>query len=79
MKREPMSALGQKQTFLGRAGISQRLVQKKPGQVRKFRYEYLNQDIFYSLKESMIVIERWRRHYNTVRAHSFVGYWPPAP
>ena len=25
------------------------------------------------------VIERWRRHYNTVRPHSSLGYRPPAP
>ncbi|RDD65260.1 hypothetical protein DU478_15240, partial [Thalassococcus profundi] len=24
-------------------------------------------------------IERWRRHYNTVRPHSSLGYRPPAP
>ncbi|MBD14849.1 MAG: hypothetical protein CMJ72_06740, partial [Planctomycetaceae bacterium] len=25
------------------------------------------------------VSERWRRHYNTVRPHSCLGYRPPAP
>ncbi|MBO9440135.1 integrase core domain-containing protein [Sulfitobacter sp. R18_2] len=26
-----------------------------------------------------MLIERWRRHYNTVRPHSALGYWPPVP
>ena len=39
----------------------------------------LNGDIFNSFKEAQIVIERWRRHYNTVRPLSALGYKPPAP
>ena len=34
---------------------------------------------FYSLREAQILIEQWRRHYNTVRPHSTLGYRPPAP
>lgn len=45
----------------------------------KLRNECLNQEIFYSLKEAQIVIERWRHHYNHVRPHSALGYRPPAP
>ena len=45
----------------------------------KLRDELLNGEIFYSLKEAKILIERWRRHYNTVRPHSSLGYQPPAP
>ncbi len=45
----------------------------------KLRDELLNGEIFYALKEARIVIERWRRHYNTVRPHSSLGYRPPAP
>jgi hypothetical protein len=41
--------------------------------------ELLNGEIFYSLKEGQIVIEQWRKHYNTVRPHSALGYRPPAP
>lgn len=41
--------------------------------------ELLNGEIFYSLKEARIVIEKWRREYNTVRPHSALGYCPPAP
>jgi transposase InsO family protein len=45
----------------------------------KLRDEVLNGEIFYTLKEAQIVIERWRRHYNTIRPHSSLGYVPPAP
>ena len=45
----------------------------------RFRDELLNGKIFYTLKEAQIVIEEWRRHYNTVRPHSALGYRPPAP
>ncbi|MEJ0094953.1 MAG: IS3 family transposase [Methylocella sp.] len=45
----------------------------------KLRDELLNGEIFYTLKEAKVVIERWRRHYNTVRPHSSLGYKPPAP
>ena len=43
------------------------------------RDELLNGEIFYSLKEAKIIIEGWRRHYNTVRPHESLGYRPPAP
>ena len=43
------------------------------------RDELLNGEIFYSLAEAQILIEAWRRHYNTVRPHSSLGYRPPAP
>jgi transposase InsO family protein len=34
----------------------------------------------YSAKNhSQIVIESWRRHYNTIRPHASLGYKPPAP
>ena len=45
----------------------------------RFRDELLNGEIFYSLKEAQVVIEQWRRHYNTARPHSSLGYRPPAP
>jgi len=44
----------------------------------KLRDELLNGEIFYSLKEAEVLIERWRRHYNTVRPHSSLNYRPPA-
>jgi len=45
----------------------------------KLRDELLDGEIFYTLKEAQVLIERWRRHYNTVRPHSSLGYRPPAP
>jgi transposase InsO family protein len=45
----------------------------------KLRDELLNGEIFYTLKEAKVVIEEWRRHYNTIRPHSSLGYRPPAP
>jgi len=45
----------------------------------KLRDELLNGEIFYTLKEAKIVIEKWRKHYNTIRPHSSLRYQPPAP
>ncbi len=45
----------------------------------KLRDELLDREIFYTLTEAKILIERWRRQYNTVRPHSALGYRPPAP
>jgi transposase InsO family protein len=45
----------------------------------RFRDELLDGEIFYSLKEAQIIIESWRRHYNTIRPHGSIGYRPPAP
>ena len=45
----------------------------------KMRDEFLNGEIFYSLKEAEILLEQWRLEYNTVRPHSALNYKPPAP
>jgi transposase InsO family protein len=45
----------------------------------KMRYELLDGEIFYSLLEAQIIIERWRNHYNTKRPHSSLRGKPPAP
>jgi putative transposase len=45
----------------------------------KLRDELLDREIFYTLTEAKILIERWRREYNTVRPHSALDYRPPAP
>ena len=39
----------------------------------------MNTEIFYTLKEAQVLIDRWRQHYNTIRSHSSLGYRPPAP
>ncbi len=45
----------------------------------KLRDELLNGEIFYTLREAKVMIERWRIDYNTIRPHSSLGYRPPAP
>ncbi len=45
----------------------------------KLRDELLNGEIFYTLKEAKVLIERWRVHYNTIRPHRSLGQRPPAP
>ena len=45
----------------------------------KLRDEFLNGEIFYSIKELRVLAERWRVHYNTVKPHSSLGYRSPAP
>src|SRR5437660_3732878 len=45
----------------------------------RLRDELLDGEIFYTLREAQIVIESWRRHFNTIRPHESLGYKPPAP
>ena len=74
-------------TWLGRIGVKTLFIE--PGSPwengfnesfnGKLRDELLNGEIFYTLKEAQVLIERWRHHYNTIRPHSSLGYRPPAP
>jgi transposase InsO family protein len=41
--------------------------------------ELLDREIFCTLREAQVLIERWRREYNTIRPHGALGYRPPAP
>lgn len=45
----------------------------------KLRDELLDRELFDTLHEAQVLIERWRVHYNTMRPHSSLGYRPPAP
>jgi putative transposase len=45
----------------------------------RLRDELLNREVFDTLLEAKVLIERWRVGYNTVRPHSSLGYRPPAP
>lgn len=45
----------------------------------KLRDELLDREIFTTLLEAKVLIENWRREYNTIRPHSSLGYKPPAP
>lgn len=45
----------------------------------KLRDELLNGEIFITLLEAQVLIERWRKEYNEFRPHSALGYRLPAP
>lgn len=45
----------------------------------KLRDELLKREEFDTLEEARVLLERWRREYNTVRPHSALGYRAPAP
>ncbi len=46
---------------------------------RKLRDEWLNGERFYTLRETQVLVKRWRRRYNTQRPYNALGYRPPAP
>ena len=72
-----IEAVGAKTAYIGRGSPWEN------GFIESFnarlRDEQLDGEIFYSLAEARIVIESWRRHYNTERPHGSLGYKPPAP
>ena len=41
--------------------------------------ELLGREIFFILKETKILIMRWKEEYNQFRPHSALDYHPPAP
>lgn len=45
----------------------------------KLRDELLNRELFSTLREAKVLIEQWRKEYNTIRPHSSLNYRPPAP
>jgi putative transposase len=45
----------------------------------KMRAQFLDGELFYTLKEAQIMTERWRRHYNTVRPDGSLRGQPPVP
>lgn len=49
-----------------------------PRMIGKLRDELLAREQFDTLLEAKVLIERWRRHYNAVRPHSFLSYRAPA-
>ena len=73
--------------WLGRTGVKTLFI--KPGSPWENGYnesfsgklcgELLNGEIYYTLKETNALIDRWRQHYNTIRPYSSLGYRPPAP
>ena len=73
--------------WLGRVGVNTLFIEPgspwENGYVEsfngKFRDELLNGELFYTLTEAKVLVERWRNEYNTERPHSSLGYRPPAP
>ena len=73
--------------WLGRIGVNTLYIEPgspwENGYIESFngklRDELLNGEIFTTLREAQVLIERWRRHYNAIRPHSALGYRPPAP
>jgi putative transposase len=45
----------------------------------KLRDELLSREVFDTLLEAKVLVERWRREYNQITSHSSLGYRPPAP
>ena len=45
----------------------------------KLRDELLNLEVFDTLVEARVMIEKWRQEYNHIRPHSSLSYRPPAP
>jgi len=45
----------------------------------KMRDELLNGEIFDTMQEAKVLIEKWRCYNNTIRPHSALEYIPPAP
>lgn len=45
----------------------------------KMRDQFLDGELFYTLKEAQVMTEKWRIHYNTARPHSSLRGLPPAP
>src|SRR3712207_5041283 len=45
----------------------------------RLRDELLDGEVFHTVAEARVLIERWRQHHNAQRPHSALGYRPPAP
>ena len=77
MVREWLQRLGVKTLFIEPGGPWEN------GHIESFngkmRDEPLNGEIFDTILEAGVIIERWRKTYNTIRPHSSLGYRPPAP
>jgi putative transposase len=73
--------------WLGRVGVGTLYIEPgspwENGYIESFNGklsdELLDREVFDTLLEAKVLIERWRRAYNTVRPHSSLRYRPPAP
>ena len=85
--RGPEFTAGKVREWLTKVGV--KTLFSEPGSPRengyvesaggRLRDELLAREQFDTLLEAKVLIERWRRHYNTVRPHGSLGYRPPAP
>jgi transposase InsO family protein len=74
-------------SWLGRVGVTTLYIEPgspwENGYIESFNGklsdELLEGEVFDTLLEAKVLIERWRVRYNTVRPHSSLGYRPPAP
>jgi putative transposase len=73
--------------WLGRVGVGTLFIEPgspwENGYIESFNGklsdELLDGEVFDTLLEAKVLIERYRVRYNTVRPHSSLGYRPPAP
>ncbi len=73
--------------WLGRVGVKTLFIEPgspwENGYIESFNGklgdELLDGEVFDTLLEAKVLIERYRVRYNTVRPHSSLGYRPPAP
>jgi putative transposase len=73
--------------WLGRLGVKTLFIEPgspwENGYIESFngklRDELLNGEVFDTVLEARVIIERWRKEYNERRPHSSLGYVPPAP
>ena len=74
--REWLAMVGVKTLFIEPGSRENRYVESLND---KFRDELLDREVFETPLEARVLIERWRRHYNTERPDSSLGYRPPTP
>lgn len=73
--------------WLGRLGVGTLFIEPgspwENGYIESFngklRDELLSREVFMTLREAQVLVERWRQEYNRLRPHSSLGYRPPAP
>lgn len=74
-------------SWLNRMGVKTLFIESggpwENGYIESFngkpRDELLDREVFTTLTEAKVLIERWRKEYNTIRPHSALRYRPPAP
>src|SRR5919202_140460 len=83
----PEFTAGAVREWLGRVGVTTLYIEPgspwENGYIESFNGKLTDQlldcEVFDTLLEAKVLIERWRVRYNTVRPHSSLGYRPPAP